>query len=129
MWALAGWWHRRGRQYTRLPDIQTPDGPVALYCAEKGPTRDEYGDTMAQVIGDAIYIRSRWAFTPAVKRHELQHIRQARRIGWLFPLLYWLEHRMRGYWNNRYEVAARRAQTRPLARRRIRQRRFWRRVG
>lgn len=45
-----------------------------------------------------------------VRAHEAEHVRQNRRIGFLlYPLLYWLEYRRNGYYNNRFEIEARQA--------------------
>ncbi|GAA0527321.1 DUF4157 domain-containing protein [Chitinophaga japonensis] len=47
-------------------------------------------------------------------RHEVCHIKQYRQYGIIrFVWLYLLEHWRRGYWQNRFEVAARRAEDDP----------------
>lgn len=100
--------HRLGHSFVRLPDASG----VPVYAAADRATRDAFGDVIAYAYAGQIYVRSRRAWTRKVRAHELTHIRQQRRHGLLFPLLYWTETARKGYWNNRFEVAARRAETR-----------------
>lgn len=68
--------------------------------------------TMAAVLGNTIHLWnvSREEFlqrTPWVV-HEVEHVRQFRRYGFLrFSMLYLWESARRGYYNNRFEVDAR----------------------
>lgn len=48
-------------------------------------------------------------------RHELEHVYQIQREGWFcFHMKYFWYLLKYGYWNNPYEVSARKAQTTPL---------------
>jgi hypothetical protein len=71
---------------------------------------------VAMVIGKTIHLHNtssdeflqnkRW------KKHELKHIEQFRRHGFVqFLCLYLIESLRRGYFNNRFEVEARKAET------------------
>ncbi|HEY8476500.1 MAG TPA: hypothetical protein VIN09_06505 [Chloroflexota bacterium] len=48
--------------------------------------------------------------TPALWRHELEHVRQSERWGPCFIPLYLYLYLRKGYWNHPFEVAARRAE-------------------
>jgi hypothetical protein len=71
---------------------------------------------MAVVLGSTIYL---WGVSKAAflanetwLRHELEHIRQFRQYGWVrFLYLYLWESLRKGYYNNRFEVEARAAET------------------
>lgn len=71
---------------------------------------------MAVVLGGTIYLynvsEADFRKNKAWLRHELTHIRQFRRYGFLpFLLRYLWESTLRGYYNNRYEVEAREAES------------------
>jgi hypothetical protein len=77
--------------------------------------RHPFGAMCAMAIGH-IVIAQRQGLTPQILTHELEHVRQAAHWGIVFPFAYlaasaWA--RIRGqdaYWNNVFEVAARRAE-------------------
>ena len=79
--------------------------------------RHPFGPMAAMAIGHIIIVR-RHALTPHILRHELAHVRQAARWGALFPLAYlaasaWaVLHGRQAYWDNRFEIAARKAEHR-----------------
>lgn len=87
----------------------------------RGPFADRllahhpFGAMCAMAIGH-IVIAQRQGLTPRILTHELAHVRQAAVWGILFPIAYvaasaWAK--MRGedaYWNNIFEIAARRAE-------------------
>ncbi len=66
----------------------------------------------AQTLGRYVFCRAR--LDPATLAHECEHIRQWRRLGPLFLPLYFgasataVVRRRRAYWDNAFEVAARR---------------------
>lgn len=67
---------------------------------------------MASVLGDTIHLWnvSREEFLQRIPWvvHEVEHVRQFRRYGFLrFSVLYLWESARRGYYNNRFEVEAR----------------------
>lgn len=86
-------------------------GPLADRMLECHP----FGAMCAMAIGH-IVIAQRQGLTARILTHELAHVRQAAHWGLVFPLVYLgasLFARLRGedaYWNNRFEVAARRAE-------------------
>lgn len=86
-------------------------GPLADRILECHP----FGAMCAMAIGH-IVIAQRQGLTARILTHELAHVRQAAHWGLAFPLVYLgasLCARLRGedaYWNNRFEVAARRAE-------------------
>jgi len=70
---------------------------------------------MALVLGSTIYLynvsEADFRRDKAWWRHELTHIRQFRRYGFLPFLVYYLWESLRhGYYNNKYEVEAREAE-------------------
>lgn len=70
---------------------------------------------MAIVIGNTIYLhgctKKDFLQNRSWVRHELVHIRQFRRYGWLgFIFRYVLECIRKGYYNNKYEQEAREAE-------------------
>jgi hypothetical protein len=64
----------------------------------------------AVTIGRNIVMHPRARLSPALLRHELEHVRQWRARPLSFPLLYAWNHIRYGYRDNPYEVAARRAE-------------------
>ena len=71
---------------------------------------------IAIVIGKNIHLHntSKQEFISNARwvRHEMVHIDQFRRYGYLkFALMYTIESIRKGYWNNRFEVEARLAET------------------
>lgn len=86
-------------------------GPLADRMLEGHP----FGAMCAMAIGH-IVIAQRQGLTARILTHELAHVRQAAHWGFAFPVVYlaasiWAF--LRGedaYWNNCFEVAARRAE-------------------
>lgn len=86
-------------------------GPLADRLLEHHP----FGAMCAMAIGH-IVIAQRQGLTARILTHELAHVRQAAHWGFVFPLVYvaasiWAL--LRGedaYWNNHFEIAARRAE-------------------
>jgi hypothetical protein len=75
-----------------------------------GPKSPEDDGRIAVTIGHTIY----YFIDPSEKlrRHEREHVLQAERVGTArFWASYFAESFKRGYWNNKYEVAARHAET------------------
>jgi hypothetical protein len=66
----------------------------------------------AVTLGRTIVVDRDVPLTPRLLAHELEHVRQWRQVP-LFPLRYTLESVRRGYWNNRFEVQARAAESAP----------------
>lgn len=77
--------------------------------------RHPVGAVNAMAIGHLVIAQS-GAASARILRHELEHVRQAARWGIVFPLAYliasgWAMARGgRAYWDNGFEVAARRAE-------------------
>lgn len=86
-------------------------GPLADRMLEGHP----FGAMCAMAIGH-IVIAQRQGLTARILTHELAHVRQAAHWGLAFPLVYlaasiWaFLHGGDAYWNNCFEVAARRAE-------------------
>jgi hypothetical protein len=86
-------------------------GPLADRLLEHHP----FGAMCAMAIGH-IVIAQRQGLTARILTHELAHVRQAAHWGFVFPLVYiaasvWaLLHGEDAYWNNHFEIAARRAE-------------------
>ena len=70
------------------------------------------GPAAAVTLGRTIVFHPGAAITPRLLAHELEHVRQWAEVPW-FPVRYVLESARRGYRQNRFEVAARDAETRP----------------
>lgn len=71
--------------------------------------------TIAMVLGRTIHLwnisREEFLRRPAWVMHELEHVRQFQQYGFFpFCALYLWESIRRGYYNNRFEVEARRAE-------------------
>ena len=63
---------------------------------------------------ETIYVLPGWEFNRPLIRHELRHLDQIRREGRLrFAIGYLWELLRHGYWNNKYEIAARAAERNP----------------
>lgn len=63
---------------------------------------------------EVIYVLPGWQFNRPLIRHELCHLEQIRREGRLrFAVGYLWESLLHGYWNNKYEIAARAAERNP----------------
>jgi hypothetical protein len=72
--------------------------------------------TVAAVLGNTIHLwnvsREDFLQRTAWVVHELEHVRQFQRYGFVrFSVLYLWESARRGYYNNRFEVEARVAET------------------
>jgi len=70
---------------------------------------------VAIVIGNTIHLhnttRSEFLASKRWLHHEMEHIRQYQKHGFIsFIILYLIESAKRGYYNNKYEVAARAAE-------------------
>lgn len=84
-------------------------GPLADWLLEHHP----FGAMSAMALGHVVIARKR-DLTPQILMHELAHVRQAARWGFTFPFAYlaasaWARlHGEDAYWNNAFEVAARR---------------------
>lgn len=96
--------------------VRSDRGAIEFAASTKTPWNP---DTRAFTIGDCIFWPSRGAMkNRSTLRHELCHVRQGRKHGWLsYPLQYWMEYLKTGYAQNRYEMSARRAERKPKARR------------
>lgn len=73
-------------------------------------------DRVAMVIGHTIHLHNtslqEFFGRPSWVMHELKHVEQYERLGLLrFLWQYLLESRRRGYYNNRFEVEARAAES------------------
>ena len=86
-------------------------GPLADYLLERHP----FGAMCAMAIGHVV-IAERGSLTRRILTHELAHVRQAACWGILFPVVYlaasaWaLLRGQDAYWNNVFEIAARKAE-------------------
>jgi hypothetical protein len=99
----------------RLVRAPTPallfSGPGADYLLEHHP----FGAMCAMAIGHLV-IAERRSLTARILTHELAHVRQAACWGILFPFVYFAASGwalLRGqdaYWNNVFEIAARKAE-------------------
>ena len=95
---------------TRAPALLF-SGPLADYLLERHP----FGAMCAMAIGHVV-IADRSSLTRRILTHELAHVRQAACWGILFPLVYlaasaWaLLRGQDAYWNNVFEIAARKAE-------------------
>lgn len=74
-------------------------------------------DNVAFTLGKTIYLHnaSKLEFLRDEKwvKHELEHVEQFRRHGFLpFVVKYFMETLRKGYYNNKYEVEARQAELR-----------------
>ena len=87
------------------------NGPLADYLLERHP----FGAMCAMAIGHVV-IADRSSLTRRILTHELAHVRQAACWGILFPFVYlaasaWaLLCGQDAYWNNVFEIAARKAE-------------------
>lgn len=106
------------RRYYRFRHIYTIDS-VRFFVAGNVRTRKLFHDCHAFTWGTDVYAPSQRALTPAVIAHELKHVEQVRRYGLLFGPMYWRETLRQGYYANRFERAARRAEVRPVPFRRV----------
>lgn len=73
-------------------------------------------DSAAIVFGEVIHLhnisREQFLANERLVKHELCHVKQYRENGFvLFLVKYLLESIRKGYYNNKYEVEARRAET------------------
>ncbi len=107
-------WLYRSFYRTDYAYVRTIDG-ADFYVATSPKLRARFSKsgTQAFALGSSVYVRAKHLMTPALVRHELAHVRQARTHGILFPLRYYVEHVRRGYHRNRFELAARRAERYP----------------
>jgi hypothetical protein len=87
------------------------NGPLADYLLERHP----FGAMCAMAIGHVV-IAERSSLTRRILTHELAHVRQAACWGILFPVVYLAASAwalLRGedaYWNNVFEISARKAE-------------------
>jgi hypothetical protein len=82
------------------------------WIARIAARRLSYG-RVAIVVGRTIYLHNATAADFLSSRrwmiHELVHVEQYSRYGWMgFLIRYLTEYAKNGYWNNKYEVEARR---------------------
>lgn len=95
---------------TRAPALLF-SGPLADYLLERHP----FGAMCAMAIGHVV-IAERSSLTRRILTHELAHVRQAACWGILFPVVYLAASAwalLRGedaYWNNVFEISARKAE-------------------
>lgn len=95
---------------TRAPALLF-SGPAADYLLARHP----FGAMCAMAIGHVV-IAERSSLTRRILTHELAHVRQAACWGVLFPFVYLAASAwalLRGedaYWNNAFEIAARKAE-------------------
>ena len=103
-----------GGQCRRLPGALPAwliQGKLGDYLLRQHPV----GAVNAMAIGHLV-IAQRGALSKRILLHELEHVRQATRWGVFFPLAYLaaaVVARLHGgdaYWNNSFEIAARRAE-------------------
>lgn len=87
--------------------LKTASGPLRWYmqaCGFKGWAS----------FWEVIYVLPGQEFNRPLIRHELCHLEQIRREGRLrFAIGYLWELLRHGYWNNKYEIAARAAERNP----------------
>lgn len=74
---------------------------------------------VAMVLGTTIHLwnisREEFLKRPSLVVHEMEHVRQFQHYGFLrFCFLYLWESARKGYYNNRFEVEARRAESNKL---------------
>lgn len=98
----------------RFTHAFTLDG-VKFYTAASRRAKEFFrrAGALALAIGTSVYAQYRKSLTPRIIAHELEHVRQAREHGILFPWKYWRELHRVGYHRNRFEQEARRAERRP----------------
>ena len=98
-----------------IPRHEIPDGVVfrsgSLVPRIGGVLGRMKGPAGAVTLGRTIVVHPRVRLSRRLLVHELVHVRQWKEDR-LFPVRYALESLRRGYWNNRYEVEAREAETR-----------------
>ena len=70
------------------------------------------GPAAAVTLGRTIIVHPSVSVSSRLMKHELEHVRQWRDLGWRFPVKYVLNHFQHGYRNNPFEVEARSAETR-----------------
>jgi len=85
---------------------------VDFFVAADSRTRRHFTkeNMVAYTVGTCVYAKSLRALTSSVIRHELKHVEQAKKYGIRFPFMYSNENRLKGYSNNRFERAAKRAE-------------------
>ena len=88
------------------------------WCARLA-ARKMKSPSVAMVLGKTIHLwnisRGDFLKRPALVVHELEHVRQFQRYGFFpFCALYLWESIRKGYYNNRFEVEARRAERNAL---------------
>jgi len=90
-------------------------GPACFYVAADEKTRKAHRDEniIAHAYGTNVFARSRRALTRGVVRHELKHVQQYMQSKGWFLVEYPRELWRVGYYKNKYERAARRAEKRP----------------
>jgi len=69
------------------------------------------GRVVAVTLGDTIIVHPASAVSTRLLRHELAHVRQWRAQPWSFAWRYAWQHLRHGYRDNRFEIAARQAET------------------
>ncbi len=95
--------------------------PLGVYLKEnswraKTACRIMKAYAVAIVFGNTIHLwnitKEEFLRNPRLMRHELMHVEQYRRLGcWRFLAQYLLESWRKGYYNNKFEVEARAAES------------------
>jgi hypothetical protein len=94
--------------------IPLPDG-VALVQGRwipwiGGLFTGSFRSAAAVTLGDTIVVNPSVVASASLVRHELEHVRQWREDGFMFPIRYAMQYARHGYRANPYEVAARNAE-------------------
>lgn len=107
---LANLYLRRRYRFRHVFSVED----VRFYVPADAATRRQVFDDCctAFAYGEAVYGRSKHALTSAVVKHELEHVKQFRWAPAYMSFDYEWQLQTRGYWKNRYEVSARRAERR-----------------
>ncbi len=105
----------------RINLLSTPTMPLTVRIKEQSwcarlAARKLKSPAVALVMGRTVHLwnisRQQFLANRRLVIHELEHVRQFRRYGFLrFVALYLWESARRGYYNNRFEVEARQAET------------------
>ena len=68
------------------------------------------GPAAAVTLGRTIIVHPAVRVTEELLRHELEHVKQWQEYRWTFPVRYVMNHLRYGYFDNPFEVEARRAE-------------------
>lgn len=101
--------NRAYRCFGSFEELPKHCGTRVFVAADK-KTREQFGNALAFCFGNEIYVKNRRLWTVRIKRHEMVHIRQFKRMGLYFPLAYAWEYCLNGYWENVFEKEARRGE-------------------